>query len=755
MRTSEQIQIEIQESFGFVPPFFEPAFPNPHVLESLWQQTLSAYIHNPLPSLFKEKLSAYLSRFCTVPYCLVCHSCSLRDLGMKAREVLELLESPPPTEIDIDDHLKLLSAQTQVLTSLPDLNSDIEQSLLYCSIFIFLEPTQAEYCRSELRRLLGYLNYQHLVTFVAYVKMCHAWMEANPEVIYETDRRVIEHLDALLAGEPGLADFFRSYSDRVKHERQTWAERQAALAERKRNEAALRQSEEQLRLALIALQKAHDELEIKVEQRTAQLRNANQQLQGEIAERQRASLALRESEERYRSVVTAMHEGIVLQTADGKICACNASAERILGLTSEQMIGRTSLDPSWRPIHEDGSYFPGELHPSIVTLATGKPCLNVVMGVHKPNGELTWIVINSEPLFREQETKPYAVVTSFSDITDRKQAEETLRKLSRAVEQTADDVIITNSDGVIEYVNSAFEQLTGYTKEEAIGNTPRILKSGKHDQNFYEQLWVTILSGRAFRDVFMNMRKDGKLFYEEKTITPIRDTKGNITHFVSTGKDITKHKQAEQQIKASLKEKEVLLKEIHHRVKNNLQVISSLLNIQSRFIENQQALEIFKDSQNRIYSMALIHESLYQSRDLMRISFDEYIRQLATNLLYSYKIYSNNIYLKIDAGKVLFSINTAIPCGLIINELVANSLKYAFPQEREGEIYISLYSDSHNKYTLIVSDNGASLPKDLDLQSTKSLGLQLVSTLVNQLQGSIEIDTNSGTSFKIVFKELV
>lgn len=252
MRTSEQIKAEIQERFGFVPPFFDPAQENPEVLEYLWQQTLFAYVGNPLSPLFKEKLSAYLSRYCAVPYCMICHSCSLHDLGMNAREVLELLESSPPTPKHIDKHLSVLAAMPGELTVLPEPNSALEETLLYCSVYIFQEGDEAQHIRTEMRRVLGPLNYQHLVTFVAYVKSCHVWMEAHPEVAYEADRRVIDHLGALCKEEPGLAEFFRNYRQRVRRECQSRGEQLAEIAERKRNEAALRHSEERLRLALEA-----------------------------------------------------------------------------------------------------------------------------------------------------------------------------------------------------------------------------------------------------------------------------------------------------------------------------------------------------------------------------------------------------------------------------------------------------------------------------------------------------------------------
>lgn len=218
MRTSEQIQIEIQNNFGFVPPFFEAAFQNLQVLENLWQQTLFAYILNPFSPLFKEKLSAYLSRYCPVPYCLVCHSCSLRPLGMNGREVLQLLSSPPPTAIEIDFHLNVLRTHKSELNVLTNLNSVLEESLLRCAIFISIEHDLAVNCRHQLREILGYENYQHLVTFIAYIQTCNGWMEAHPEVSYEADKRAIDYLASLLEEEPALADFFDNYVKRVEGE---------------------------------------------------------------------------------------------------------------------------------------------------------------------------------------------------------------------------------------------------------------------------------------------------------------------------------------------------------------------------------------------------------------------------------------------------------------------------------------------------------------------------------------------------------
>jgi two-component sensor histidine kinase/GAF domain-containing protein len=216
--------------------------------------------------------------------------------------------------------------------------------------------------------------------------------------------------------------------------------------------------------------------------------------------------------------------------------------------------------------------------------------------------------------------------------------------------------------------------------------------------------------------------------------------------------EIAERKRAEEKIQASLREKEVLLKEIHHRVKNNMQVISSILNLQSKHIEDEQTLKMFRNGQGRIRSMALVHEKLYESEDLAKIDFGEYIRS-TTSYLFSLHRISEAVRLNIDIEDIFLDINTAIPCGLIINELVSNALKYAFPDGREGEIRVGLYSDKDGKFALIIKDNGIGFPKDMDFRNTGSLGMQLVIMLTEQIEGTVELDRSEGTAFTITFEK--
>ncbi len=218
--------------------------------------------------------------------------------------------------------------------------------------------------------------------------------------------------------------------------------------------------------------------------------------------------------------------------------------------------------------------------------------------------------------------------------------------------------------------------------------------------------------------------------------------------------EIVRRQQAETQIRASLREKEVLLKEIHHRVKNNLQIISSLLNLQAEQMGGPENLGMFRESQDRVQSMALIHEKLYQSEDLARVDFSEYIQGLVSYLLRSYASQAGRVRPVVEVEEIFLGIDTAIPCGLVINELVSNALKYAFPDGRSGEVRVALRSDGEDRFTLTVGDDGVGFPDELDFRNTESLGLQLVITLVDQLEGSIELDRSGGTEFKMDFTAL-
>ena len=219
--------------------------------------------------------------------------------------------------------------------------------------------------------------------------------------------------------------------------------------------------------------------------------------------------------------------------------------------------------------------------------------------------------------------------------------------------------------------------------------------------------------------------------------------------------EIAERKHADEQVKASLREKEILLQEIHHRVKNNLQVIISLLRLQSRGIKDRDILTMFQESQDRINSMALVHEKIYYSNDLANIRLRDYVRDMANDLFKSYNLSSGNIEFKMEIEDIPIAIDTSIPCGLIINELLSNSLKHAFPENRKGEIKIEIRSTKENEIEIVYSDNGIGLPESFDFRKSTGFGFRMIVDLVEyKLMGNIKQIQDGGTIFQVRFKEI-
>lgn len=353
----------------------------------------------------------------------------------------------------------------------------------------------------------------------------------------------------------------------------------------------------------------------------------------------------------------------------------------------------------------------------------------------------------------------------FTVLSLKKQVERTNMYLRSLIEASLDPLVTIGHDGKITDVNSATEALTGYFRQHLIG--------ADFSEYFTPPEKARDLYQRVFKE---GLVKDYELGLKHKNgyITPVscnasvyRNKDGKVMGVFAAARDITGLKNAENDIKASLKEKEVLLREIHHRVKNNFQIISSLLSLQSGYITDAESFDVFTESQNRIRSMAMIHEKLYMSDSMIEIDFEEYVDDLTDSIFYNYKISPNMIRLNKKIDNVFFKISTAIPCGLIINELVTNCLKHAFPWFKisrslkdsskllkfgKYRIDIKLKQVDEN-YILTVSDNGAGFPDDVNFRKTDSLGLQLVNSLVEQLDGTIKLDKTNGTKFRIIFKK--
>jgi PAS domain S-box-containing protein len=338
------------------------------------------------------------------------------------------------------------------------------------------------------------------------------------------------------------------------------------------------------------------------------------------------------------------------------------------------------------------------------------------------------------------------------DITDRKEAEEklTIEKayLDFLYESAQEAVIMTDKEGRAIRVNKEFTRLFGFILDE-IRDRPidEYLVPESHLKEA-EAITKKVAGGGKVKIESIRQHRNGTLIDVSILGAPI-EINGEVVAVYGIYRDITERKRALEQIRASLKEKDVMLREIHHRVKNNLQIIASLLRLQARGIKDKAALEKFKISQDRIKSMALVHERLYQSEDLSRIDFSDYIKRITSHLLSIYSLVAPRINMTLDVEKVYFDINKAIPCGLIINELLTNIMKHAFSESEKGEIVVKMDDNKQGKITFIVKDNGKGFPKELDFRNTNTLGLQLVNDLVKQLKGNIELDRKGGTTWKI------
>ncbi len=341
--------------------------------------------------------------------------------------------------------------------------------------------------------------------------------------------------------------------------------------------------------------------------------------------------------------------------------------------------------------------------------------------------------------------------------------EKELQKLKQTFNTLLDaipDIIYLKDNNLRNLIiNRAFADFVGLKKEEIIG---------KKDEEFLnaslaEQCRISdeeVLKKRTLVNVDEKSGDDAEeVFYFNTLKSPIFDEKGNINGLVGISRDLTVIKTKEEQIKKSLKEKEVLLKEIHHRVKNNMQIISSLLNLQAQSIQDKDIKQIFNQCRSRIKAMSLVHDKLYRSSSLAKINFSNYVETLVTHLMSVNKTFENNIKMHFDMDEIYIDINESIPLGLITNELVSNSLKHAFPPQslfnninkEPKRVSISIKKKKDTNAELTVKDNGVGLPKNFEEKSKNSLGMNLVMDLVKQIKGEIKIDGSDGSCFKVIF----
>jgi PAS domain S-box-containing protein len=342
------------------------------------------------------------------------------------------------------------------------------------------------------------------------------------------------------------------------------------------------------------------------------------------------------------------------------------------------------------------------------------------------------------------------------DVTARMQSERELRLLAQTVTSAQDNVFITDLNEVILYVNEAVLRTYGYSEEELVGSPVAMLRVSDVSADDIAAVKPATLDG-GWNGEILNRKKDGTTFPIELWTSVVRNDEGDPVAMVGVARDITERKRAEEQIRASLREKDVLLKEVHHRVKNNLQIISSLLNLQSEYIHDPEMLKVFNESQHRVKSMALVHEKLYRSSNLAEIDFGEYVRELSAQLIRSYGMELKGVELRVHAEQIALGIDRAIPCGIILNELVSNSLKHGFPNSHRGTVYIDVRAVPEHTMRLIVGDTGVGLPADFDMEAAESLGLKLVRMLAYQLQGELRLERSAallggvtGTEYTII-----
>ena len=324
-----------------------------------------------------------------------------------------------------------------------------------------------------------------------------------------------------------------------------------------------------------------------------------------------------------------------------------------------------------------------------------------------------------------------------------------LEKLSIVASRTDNAVMILGADETIEWTNTAFATMR--RSDKSGNNTTRKKIS---ETNFYpnirKNLDECLSQKKSVRFESSIEDADGNKRWLSSLLTPIFED-NVLKKFVIVDTDITPNKELEEKLKSSLNEKEILLKEIHHRVKNNLQIIISLLNLQSGYLRDEETLRAVKEGENRVRAMALVHEKFYQAEGISEIDFAEYVEKLCQYIFHSFPEAARHIKLSVESDNVAFDLDTAMPCGLLINEIVSNSLKYAFPSGQEGEISIRLKTTAENKICITVQDNGKGIPEEYDLKNPTTLGLQLIDALTSQLNGEVEMHRNGGTVFNITF----
>lgn len=479
------------------------------------------------------------------------------------------------------------------------------------------------------------------------------------------------------------------------------------------------------------------------------LEDNNARLQHKIDDCKQAEEALRVSEQNYRHLVENLHEGVWRIDAEASTTFVNPCMAEMLGYAINEMLGKQIFEF----IDKQG-------------VQITKHCLERRQQRIKDSYECEFIRKDGNKIYTvlsittitTQDGKYTGAIASVQDITERKMAEDALRineeKYRRLVENLPLEYFFYRhgADGIFTYLSPSITSVLGYSQQEGMKYYPQYLTDSPINKEAFRHSRLSIKGEQQPAYEIEVYHKDGSIHRLEVMEVPVRNVDGKIVLVEGIAHDISGRYKMEEKLKAALTEKEVLLREVHHRVKNNMQVISSLLKIQSNHVEDARFQEILAECQNRVQSMALVHEYLYKAEDLSAVDFKEYVQALTNELCQSYLIGSTNVTLEIEMEKISLFIDIAVPCGLIINELVSNALKHAFKNDRPGKIWISMHLCDNREANMIVSDNGIGMPPGMDFNTIESLGLYLVRMLVvKQLHGTVTLKSGPGTEFHIRF----
>ena len=543
-----------------------------------------------------------------------------------------------------------------------------------------------------------------------------------------------------------MAGNFKALQANMRH--MTWQAQEIAKGDYTQRLSFLGDFSTAFNIMVEGLEKARTERE----EHEKVLAEKNKELISEIDVRKYAEAALRRAGLYNRSLIEASTDPMVTIAEDGKITDLNASTEKITGCNRTVMVGTDFSEYFTNPQKAREGYQKAFSEGSV---------MNYLLDIRHKDGSITPVLYNAT-VFRDESGKVRGVFAAARDITEQMKAQAAVRESEETIrlllESTSEAIYGIDLELNCTFINPACVRMLGYTQ------TDELLKTNMHnkihhsfadgtpmprEQCLFFQAYQRGESAHSDHEVFW--RKDGTFFPAEVWSHPVKKDGVMVGHVV-TFVDVTERKKMENEIKASLGEKEMLLKEIHHRVKNNMQVISSLLQLQSQSQKDEGTKMLFKEAMSRIKSIALVHEQLYRSDNLSQIEYGGYLRKMFSPLFESYKADARRIAMVIEADNVMVTIEKAVPCSLIVNEMMSNSLKYAFPGERKGEIRIRFSLDkSKENYVLDYSDNGIGLPEGFVPGKTGSLGTTLINGLTKQLKGTLAMVPGLGVHYVITF----